>query len=148
MQERFNTFTVLIAKINRTIRRIKTEKMAEFDLKSTHVSCLYYLYINETLTSKELCDICMEDKASVSRSIEYLENNGYIKPAEKESKRYKRLLELTEKGKTVGERLFEKINNILDQASDGISNDERDTMYRSLESISDNLQKICDKNYN
>ena len=43
---------------------------------------------------------------------------------------------------------IEKINNILDQASNGISNDERDTMYRSLESISDNLQKICDKNYN
>ena len=30
------------------------EEMAGFDLKSTHVSCLYYLYINEALTSKEL----------------------------------------------------------------------------------------------
>ncbi|MBQ1226289.1 MAG: winged helix DNA-binding protein [Clostridia bacterium] len=145
MQERFNTFTVLIAKINRTIRRIKTEEMAGFDLKSTHVSCLYYLYINEALTSKELCDICMEDKASVSRSIEYLENKGYLKPAEKESKRYKRLLELTEKGKEIGKRLYEKINEILDQSSKGITEDERETMYRSLESISENLQKICDK---
>jgi DNA-binding MarR family transcriptional regulator len=124
MQERFNTFTVLIAKINRTIRRIKTEEMAGFDLKSTHVSCLYYLYINEALTSKELCDICMEDKASVSRSIEYLENKGYLKPAEKESKRYKRLLELTEKGKEIGKRLYEKINEILDQSSKGITEDE------------------------
>ena len=145
MQERFNTFTVLIAKINRTIRRIKTEEMAGFDLKSTHASCLYYLYINEALTSKELCDICMEDKASVSRSIEYLENKGYLKPAEKESKRYKRLLELTEKGKEIGKRLYEKINEILDQSSKGITEDERETMYRSLESISENLQKICDK---
>ena len=145
MQERFNTFTVLIAKINRTIRRIKTEEMAGFDLKSTHVSCLYYLYINEALTTKELCDICMEDKASVSRSIEYLENKGYLKPAEKESKRYKRLLELTEKGKEIGKKLFEKINEILDQSSEGISEDVRQTMYRSLESISENLQKICDK---
>ena len=145
MQERFNTFTVLIAKINRTIRRIKAEEMAEFDLKSTHVSCLYYLYVNEALTSKELCDICMEDKASVSRSIEYLENKGYLKPADKEGKRYKRLLELTDNGKAIGKKLFEKINEILDQASKGISDDERETMYRSLESISENLQKICDK---
>ena len=69
MQERFKNFTVLIAKINRCIRKIKTEEMAEFDLKSTHVSCLYYLYTMETLTSKELCDVCEEDKASISRSI-------------------------------------------------------------------------------
>ena len=145
MQERFNTFTVLIAKINRAIRKIKTEEMAEFKLKSTHVSCLYYLYINETLTSKELCDICVEDKASISRSIEYLENNGYLKPSDKEHKRYKRPLELTEKGREIGSRLCERIESILAQSSDGVTNEARESMYRSLEVISENLQKICDK---
>ena len=31
MKDRFQTFTVLIAKMNRCIRKIKTEEMAEFD---------------------------------------------------------------------------------------------------------------------
>lgn len=145
MQERFKNFTVLIAKINRCIRKIKTEEMAEFDLKSTHVSCLYYLYTMETLTSKELCDVCEEDKASISRSIEFLENNGYIKSVDKEYKRYKRQLELTEKGTEVGKRIFERITGILNQSSEGISDGERENLYRMLYLISENLQKICDK---
>lgn len=33
MEERFETFTVLIARINRGIKRIKAEEMAEFGLK-------------------------------------------------------------------------------------------------------------------
>ena len=78
MQERFKTFTVLISKINRSIKKIKTEEMDEFNLKSHHVSCLYYLYKSNSLTAKELCDICAEDKAALSRSLEDLERNGYI----------------------------------------------------------------------
>ena len=41
MEERFAAFTVLIAKINRNIRRIKTEEMAEFHLKPTLYTLLY-----------------------------------------------------------------------------------------------------------
>ena len=43
MQDRFEAFTVLIAKISRSIRRIKADEMAEYALKATHVNCLYYL---------------------------------------------------------------------------------------------------------
>ena len=50
MEERFAAFTVLIAKINRNIRRIKTEEMAEFHLKGPHVACLYHLTTAGPLT--------------------------------------------------------------------------------------------------
>lgn len=62
MEERFAAFTVLIAKINRNIRRIKTEEMAEFHLKGPHVACLYHLTTAGPLTAGELCDRCDEDK--------------------------------------------------------------------------------------
>ena len=145
MQERFKTFTVLITKINRSIRRIKTEEMAEFNLKSPHVSCLYYLYKAQTLTAKELCDICEEDKAAVSRSIEYLETNGYVTCNSKMQKRYRTPLELTEKGREIGARIVERIDRILGAASEGLDEAERLVMYRSLALISENLQKICER---
>ena len=75
---RFKLFTSLMSKINKSIRKIKAMEMAEFNLKSTHVSCLYYLYEEDTLTAKELCDICEEDKAAISRTLDYLESNGYL----------------------------------------------------------------------
>ena len=60
MDERFETFTVLLNRINRNIRKIKNEEMANYELRSPHVSCLYYLYIAKELTAKELCERCAD----------------------------------------------------------------------------------------
>ena len=146
MYERFKNFTVLIMKINRSIHKIKTEEMAEFELKSPHVSCLYYLHQESALMAKELCDICGEDKASVSRSLVYLETNGYIVCDSNAKKRYKATFTLTEKGAEVAARIAKKIDCVLEPASEGISEENRAILYRSLTLINDNLEKIC-KNY-
>lgn len=143
MQDRFKIFTVLIANINRCIRKIKTEEMAEFNLKSPHVSCLYYLYKSSSLTAKELCDICDEDKAAMSRSIDYLEKNEFIKCNSNAKKRYNAFFYLSEKGKTIAKLICEKIDRILNQASESLSDNDRVILYKSLTLINDNLQKIC-----
>ena len=145
MKDRFETFTVLIDRIKRCIRRIKTEEMAEFNLKSPHVSCLYYLYKSKPMTAKELSEACDEDKASVSRSVDYLEENGYLIGAKKGTKRYKTPLELTEKGIEVAKRISKTIDSILSESSAGLSPEELDTVYRGLNVIMENLQRICER---
>lgn len=144
MKDRFKTFTILIYSISRSIRKIKSQEMLEFGLKSTHVSILYYLYKDEKMTSKELCDVCEEDKAAVSRSIDFLEKNDYLTCESKTEKRYKSPLMLTEKGKRTGKQIVEKIDRILQDASIGLSDKNRKIFYDSLSLISDNLKNICD----
>lgn len=144
MEERFEKFTTLIASINRSIRRIKAEEMSRFNLKGVHVSCLYYLYKQKSLTIKELCDMCDEDKANISRSVEHLEVCGYIAMRPKDIKKYKTPLELTDEGNRVGEIIAHKIDTILDEISLGVSDEDRAVLYRSLGAICDNLQRICD----
>ena len=102
MEERFETFTVLITRISRSIKRIKADEMADFELKGPHVSCLYYLSQRDGMTAAELCERCDEDKAAISRSLDDLEKNGYITCASGAGKRYKSPLRLTERGKAVG----------------------------------------------
>lgn len=143
MQERFKMFTVLIANINRCIHKIKTEEMAEFNLKSSHVSCLYYIYKEDSLTAKELCDMCGEDKANISRAIKYLETNELLLCNEQKQKRYQSPLELTKSGYRIGQFIAEKIDSVLNLASAGLSEEHRLIMYRSLNIINDNLSKIC-----
>ena len=142
MKERFETFTVLIMRISRSIKRIKAEEMAEFGLKGPHVSCLYYLSRCGEMTAAELCERCDEDKAAISRSLDDLEKNGYIACASGTGKRYKSPLRLTEKGREVGCAIGEKITRIVDAASEGLSEEERRTMYRALARISGNLESI------
>lgn len=139
MNNRFKNFTLLIGKINRNIKRLKTEAMKEFNLKGPHVSCIYYLYTEGNLTASELVEMCDEDKAAISRTLDYLEQNGYIICDSKLKKRYRSPLFLTEKGRTVGKFIDYKINIILDEASKGLSEENRIILYNSLSLISDNL---------
>ncbi len=142
MEERFHAFTVLIAGISRSIRRIKTEEMAEFGLKSPHVSCLYYLCKAGPMTAASLCERCGEDKANVSRSLKFLEENGYLTGEKQAGKRPRSLLTLTDKGQTVGERIAARIDRILEQAGEGIDEEERVLLYKNLSRIESNLQRI------
>ena len=140
MDERFETFTVLINQISRSIRRIKAEQMESINLKGPHVSCLYYLSKNGPLTAAELCDRCEEDKAAVSRSLEYLEQNGYLQVPE--GKRYRRPLVLTQKGAAAGAEVSRRIDSIVALASCDVLEEDRLAMYRALSIISKNLEKI------
>ncbi|MBR3964815.1 MAG: hypothetical protein IKJ80_05365 [Clostridia bacterium] len=137
MKERFETFTVLINKISRNIRKIKNQEMAEYGLRSTHVSCLYYLYSEQSVTATDLCERCEEDKATISRAIEFLESNGYLVC---DAKRYKRPLILTEKGMEAGKRITDKVNRVLEKVGIGLTEEERVAFYRSLSIISRNLE--------
>ncbi len=143
MDERFETFTVLINRINRNIRKIKNEEMAAYKLRSVHISCLYYLYTAEGLIAADLCEKCAEDKATISRAVEYLESNGYLTCDTKESKRYKSLLFLTEKGKEAGKRIADKINEVLAGISSAMTEAERVDFYRKLAAISENLDAVA-----
>ena len=142
MVERYGVFTQRIARISRCIRRLKAEEMARFGLKGPHVSCLYYLGLDGPLTAAELSERCDEDKEAISRSLDDLEKNGYITCASGAGKRYKSPLRLTEQGKAVGRAIGEKITRIVEAASEGLSEAERQTMYRALALVSENLERI------
>ena len=143
MQERFEMFTVLINRISRDIRRIKNQEMAAYHLRSAHVSCLYYIYSLDGVTSAELCEHCEEDKATISRALDYLEGNGFILRPREWAKRYKSPLHLTEKGREVGEQIAERIRSILDAVSHTLTEEERAVFYRSLSAISRSLDAIA-----
>ena len=142
MKERFETFTVLINRISRNIRKIKNQEMAEYNLRSAHVSCLYYLYTNKGATATDLCERCEEDKATISRALDCLETNGYLTCESKSTKRYKSPLVLTDKGNEAGKKIADKISGVLDAISDGLTEEERVAFYRSLSVISDRLDTI------
>ncbi len=143
MVERFEIFTVLLNRINRNIRKIKNKEMSNYELRSPHVSCIYYLYTSEGLTATELCEKCEEDKATISRSLDYLEKNGYLICKSNSKKRYNSPFELTERGIRAGKRIADKIAAVLDEISVGISDEDRAVFYKSLNIISENIDKIA-----
>ena len=148
MQERYETFTVLINRISRNIRKIKNQEMAEYNLRSVHVSCLYYLYFNKGATATDLCERCEEDKATISRALDYLKTNDFVTYETTCAKRYKSVLMLTDKGLEAGKKISDKINGVLEAVSGGLSDEERTAFYKSLSIISDSLDAVSKNSEN
>lgn len=143
MQERYETFTVLINRISRNVKKIKNREMADYNLKSAHISCLYYIYRSDGLTSSQLCDKCEEDKATVSRALCYLEENGYTRCLSDTAKRYNSVMELTDKGKEAAEKIALRIDKVLDKINGELTEEERLAFYKSLTIISEGLDAIA-----
>ncbi|MDE6583477.1 MAG: MarR family transcriptional regulator [Clostridia bacterium] len=146
MNERFDKFTFLIWEIYRSIQKIKKQEMENMGLKGNQVSCLYQLYNNKDgKTSTELCALCGDDKATISRTLSELEKEGYVFVEESDSQKYKNPYKLTDLGRKVGKTVSDKIDQMLNAGSEGIKENEREKFYEQLSLVLSNLQKIQEK---
>ena len=82
MIHRFEQLTTGVSQIYKNIQRIKTLEMRSLGLKGTHVMCLYFLSSHpDGLTASDLCALCKENKAGISRILSDLkEQDLYITP--------------------------------------------------------------------
>ena len=138
MQDRFQAFVTGISVCYKYIQKIKSVEMTEFGLKGAHAMCLFFLHSHpEGLTAAQLSQLCAEDKAAVSRSLASLTEKGYI---ESDEKKYRSRIRLTEQGKKVAVHIDEMIERWVESGGDGLSEENREAFYSSLELISNNLR--------
>lgn len=141
MKYRFEKFTSNITKLYRVIQKLKEIEVKDYGLKSQHVMIIYYLARNEDgLTSKELKELCDEDKAAISRSVKFLEEKGLISiEKQNKNKSYRSPITLTEEGLEVSNLINQKIQNAVERGGSGLSEEERLNFYNALILISNNL---------
>lgn len=140
--ERFETFSQLISRINKNIRRLKRDEMAKSNLRSAHLQYLYTLYKEGALSLKQLSEMCVADKAAVSRTVDELLTLGYVR--ESKRGRYKHTFSLTERGEEVAASLTKRVGAVLREIGTEINEEQRIEFYSMLTKISDVLQKIAD----
>lgn len=139
MIERFQSFVSGITICYKYIQKIKSMEMTEFGLKGTHVMCIFYIsHSKEELTAAQLCQLCAEDKAAISRTLVTLQEKGYVEAGEK---KYRAHLKLTEKGKTLASQIDGLIEQWVGFGGDGLTEDERNVFYTALDLISSNLRE-------
>ena len=144
--ERFETFTTSVTKAYKCIQKIKLTETERMGLKASHVMYLYYLGKNpEGLTATQLCKLCIEDKAAVSRTMVDLTEKGLVKPVEIDSgRKYRTKMVLTAEGNEINKQLNQVIAEAVSQASSNLSETEREHFYHVFFQITDHLEKICD----
>lgn len=143
MAGRFENFTFLINKMDKTIQKIKLIEIKEYGLKSIHVMCIYHLsQASNGLTNKELVTLTLEDKAAISRALLLLKEKDFI---DYEQNKYNGKIKLTESGRKLADFVCEKALLALDEISVGITDEERVILYRLLGIIQTNLENYYNK---
>ena len=138
MLQRFEDFVTGIGVCYKYIQRIKSLEMTEFGLKGTHVMCIYFLRRHpDGLTAAQLCQLCAEDKAAISRTLAVLQEKELISVGEK---KYRARLTLTENGEKLASRIDELVGEWVGYGGDGLTDEERAMFYSTLSKIAANLK--------
>ena len=87
--------------------------------------------------------MCDEDKAAISRTLDYLERQGFIACEEQGKRRYKANYVLTERGTDVAKVIAARIDKVIMIAGAELTDEERHVFYSALEKISNRLDVIA-----
>ena len=96
------------------------------------------------MTAAELTKFLGKNKAEVSRTVADLEEKGLIVKTSG-SVNYRVRLCLTEEGKAVSDDLSRTLDEVVFFVGQGVNDEEREILYRSLESINDNLATLINE---
>lgn len=144
MIERFEEFTKQVTLAYKYILKIRSYEMVEFGLKGSNVTCLLVVGQNpQGVTATELCELCMEDKAGVSKSLAVLKDKGFI--TQENDKKYKAKYFVTPMGEKAVENIKTVIDYVVEKAGEGLSDAKRAVFYTSFEKIVNNLGEICEE---
>lgn len=143
MIDRFERFSYSIAEISRCWRKLATEEMAEYGLKSPHATYLTTMYkYPEGITVPQFCEISGKDKSDASRMMAILEKNSLVEKQKVNGSSYRGVWVLTEKGKKAAKQVSERAERAVELAGKDLTDDVREIFYQSLESIANNLQSL------
>lgn len=141
MINRFEEFNRNIALAHKYIIGIKSREMNKYGLKGANVMCLFFIGSHKDgLTPAELCSLCCEDKAGISKSLSTLKEKGYV--AGVGEGKYKIKYTITDEGLEIYEEISRFIITAVDAAGHGLTENEREVFYKALEKIVLNLEKL------
>ena len=143
MIRRFEEFSGAIACIHRQIQKIERAQMARYGLKGPHVQCMLALQHNpEGVTATQLCELCDKDKAAISRTVAELVEAGMVIRCGAGEKRYRVQLKLTEQGSHIAREVMGLTAKAVEQAGEGLSQEDRMIFYRVINLIASNIQQL------
>lgn len=146
MISRFEHFSTSISCISRYIQKIERVEMEKYGLKGPHAQCLLVMSrYPEGITATRLCQVCDKDKAAISRMVAELEEKGMIRRTDPKGQRYRAVLQLTPEGEAAAAHVDARARCAVEEASTGMTDEQRSIMYGALDLIAENLEAICSR---
>ena len=141
MLNRFEQFILNITEIDLYWHRLASAEMKRYGLKGNYA--IYFTRLHEHpegITSTALAALCGKDKADVSRDMTLLEKAGFVE----RQHGYRAPITLTAQGRILTDQIIQKAELAVRCIGQGLTDQEREIFYRTLDSITANLQAISE----
>jgi len=114
--------------------------LRDFGLRVPEWRALAALYSKKHSTMSELADLASIDRTTLTRTVDRLQDAGWIERlADEEDMRVTRLA-LTASGRKMFERIWPEVQRLNGLALDGLSKSEVDSLMKTLERMRANLE--------
>ena len=143
MLDRFERFSYAISEISRCWRKLASEELAKYGLKSPHATYPTTLYkYPDGISVPTFCEVSGKDKSDASRMIAILEEKGLATKKVVDGSLYRGLWVLTDQGKVAAEQVCQRASKAVELAGKDLTEETRDVFYKALESITTNLTAL------
>ena len=144
MMSRYELFANAISGIYRSIQKIERDEMVKYGYKGAYAQYLAAMLRHpDGVTSVQLCEICDKDKAAVSRMVAEMEEKQLIKRESENDNLYRAKLRLTSEGEKAAGYVCRRALAAVEAGGRGLSDDDRQIFYATLELIASNLNEVC-----
>ena len=117
----------------------KNFKQAGVDITIEQWSVLYHLWKEDGQSQQQLCDATFRDKPSITRLVDNLEKLQLVtRVANKDDRRINRIY-LTQQANLFQAQTMELANQTLNEALEGVSNEQIEIAKEVLQKVYDNL---------
>jgi DNA-binding MarR family transcriptional regulator len=143
--QKYDSLGFLVNRASRSLLQLFNKRLAEagLELKIDHVFLLFKIIENNNIhTQQQLAEITCTDKATVTRQLDFLENEKLIARKNDKIDRRNKRIEITEKGKKLIQKIEQEIKAIvLKQIVEDFTVSEQVEFKRLLNKFYDNIAK-------
>ncbi|MBV9559117.1 MAG: MarR family transcriptional regulator [Bradyrhizobium sp.] len=130
--------------MNRLMSRWNTnilDGLKDFDMSTAKMRALAVLSVSSSLTINELSVFAVTEQSTMSRTLDALEEQGYIRRQPRADDMRVRDVSITPKGRSAFEKVWPTMYHMLLQMFDGIEEDEYRNFLGTLQKVLRNVRK-------
>jgi MarR family transcriptional regulator for hemolysin len=130
--------------MNRIMARWNTnvaEELKDFDMTTTQMRALAVLSVSSSVTINELSGFAVTEQSTMSRTLDSLEEQGYIRRQPRPDDMRVRDVSITAKGRSAFEKVWPTLYRMLPPMFDGVEEDEYRNFLGTLHKVLRNIRK-------
>jgi MarR family transcriptional regulator for hemolysin len=117
------------------------QELKGFDITTTQMRALAVLSVSSSVTINELSVFAVTEQSTMSRTLDSLEEQGYIRRQARPDDMRVRDVSITAKGRSAFEKVWPMLYRMLLQMFDGVEEDEYRNFLGTLHKVLRNIRK-------